>query len=74
MEQKQQKQQTPITETTAQKPVGERAAAPRRLRIDPLEARVAPIAIGGEKSPKKSWQGCRIRDVYLSERQTRRRP
>jgi len=48
MEQRQQKQQKPITETTAQSPVGERAAAPHRLRIDLLEARVAPIAIWGE--------------------------
>jgi hypothetical protein len=45
MKQTQPKQHSSTSETTAQRQSVER---PRRLRIDLLEARVAPIAIWGE--------------------------
>jgi hypothetical protein len=43
-----QTQQGPMIETTAQEPIVEQPAPPRRLRIDLLEERVAPIAIWGD--------------------------
>jgi hypothetical protein len=48
MKQKQPTQHSSTSETTAQRQSVERPEQPRRLRIDLLEARVAPIAIWGE--------------------------